>query len=66
MRLIVRLLVLGVIENGCFIWMKFRHDDQCKMLRTSDGADCRCNCEAHVNGQSYSYEQFVAQAERVQ
>ncbi len=66
LKLMARLLVLGIIKNCSFTWINFQHDGGCKTLLTSSSLDCFCNCEAVIGGDHYSFNQYVRGAERVQ
>lgn len=63
LQLAAKLLALGIVENGRFTWVQFRHDDWCQTLRTLSSLDCRCDVEALIDGRTYSFRQFVAQQE---
>jgi hypothetical protein len=64
--LLAVLLEIGVIQNGSYIHTDILHDDGCRALETLSCRDCRCAVEIRVDGRTYSFNQFVAQAERVQ
>jgi hypothetical protein len=42
----------------------FRHAT-CRTLGTLSSLYCRCNCEAVLNGERYSFDNYVKNAERV-
>jgi hypothetical protein len=59
LQLAFRLLDLGAIKSGAFTWVRFQHDDNCAALRTQSALDCRCNVEAVIEGDIFSFEEFV-------
>jgi hypothetical protein len=60
LRLLMRLLDLGIIARGKFTRVHIRHDDDCPALIS--GSDCRCDCEVEIEGHRYLFSEFVHRA----